>query len=209
MDENVGKIFGDMQLIEYLGNWNNNRNYSCKCLKCGREKRTQLKHLKNGLGTSHKTCGLGMKQKDRRFYQIWCDMRKRTTNPNSKEWPNYGQRGISSNDYAYFIDFYDDFYESYCAHKNIYGEKNTTIDRIDVNKDYTKDNIRWATIAEQQNNTRDQLRTFVGFSPSNEKFIFHNIKQFSNEHNLPKEGVSATIRGVNKTCYGWRFYEEV
>ena len=29
------------------------------------------------------------------------------------------------------------------------------------------------------------------------------------EHNLSKENVSATIRGVNKTCSGWKFYEKV
>ena len=209
MDENIGKIYGDIELIEYLGNWNNNRNYNCRCLKCGRIKRTQLKHLKNGLGVSHKTCGLGLKQKDKRFYQIWCDMRKRTTNPNSSEWDNYGGRGISSEEYKFFIDFFDDMYQSYAEHKIKYGEKDTTLDRINPNGDYTKSNIRWATRIEQQNNTRDQLRTFIGISPVNEEYIFHNIKQFSLEHNLSKENVSATIRGVNKTCLGWKFYEKV
>ena len=209
MDENIGKIYGDIELIEYLGNWNNSRNYNCRCLKCGRIKRTQLKHLKNGLGVSHKTCGLGLKQKDKRFYQIWCDMRKRTTNPNNSEWDNYGGRGISSEEYKFFIDFFDDMYQSYAEHKIKYGEKDTTLDRINPNGDYTKSNIRWATRVEQQNNTRDQLRTFIGISPANEEYIFHNIKQFSLEHNLSKENVSATIRGVNKTCLGWKFYEKV
>ena len=209
MDENIGKIYGDVELIVYLGNWNNSRNYNCRCLKCGRIKRTQLKHLKNGLGVSHKTCGLGLKQKDKRFYQIWCDMRKRTTNPNSSEWDNYGGRGISSEEYKFFIDFFDDMYQSYAEHKIKYGEKDTTLDRINPNGDYTKSNIRWATRIEQQNNTRDQLRTFIGISPVNEEYIFHNIKQFSLEHNLSKENVSATIRGVNKTCSGWKFYEKV
>lgn len=209
MDENIGKIFGDIKVIEYLDNKNNCRNYKCKCLVCGREKRTQVKHLKNGLGISHKTCGLGIKQQDKRFYQIWSDMRKRTTNPNSNEWNNYGGRGISSEDYKYFIDFYDDFYNSYCQHKEKYGEKDTTIDRINPNKNYTKDNIRWATRVEQQNNTRDQLRIFVGISPNGEKVEFNNIKQFSEKYNLPKENVSAVIRGVDKTCKGWTFYRKV
>lgn len=208
MDKNIGKVYGDMELIEYLGNWNNNRNYNCRCLKCGRIKRTQLKHLKNGLGVSHKTCGLGIKQKDKRFYQIWSDMRKRTTNPNSSEWDNYGGRGISSDEYKFFIDFFDDMYSSYIEHKNKYGEKDTTLDRINPNGNYTKTNIRWATRIEQQNNTRDQLRTFIGISPTNEEYIFHNIKQFALEHNLSKENISATIRGINKTCLGWRFYEK-
>lgn len=130
-------------------------------------------------------------------------------NPNSSEWDNYGGRGISSEEYKFFIDFFDDMYQSYVEHKIKYGEKDTTLDRINPNGDYTKSNIRWATRIEQQNNTRDQLRTFIGISPVNEEYIFHNIKQFSLEHNLSKENVSATIRGVNKTCSGWKFYEKV
>ena len=136
-------------------------------------------------------------------------MRKRTANPNSSGWDNYGGRGISSEEYKFFIDFFDDMYQSYAEHKIKYGEKDTTLDRINPNGDYTKSNIRWATRIEQQNNTRDQLRTFIGISPVNEEYIFHNIKQFSLEHNLSKENVSATIRGVNKTCSGWKFYEKV
>ena len=135
-------------------------------------------------------------------------MRKRTTNPNSSEWDNYGGRGISSDEYKFFIDFFDDMYSSYIEHKNKYGEKDTTLDRINPNGNYTKTNIRWATRIEQQNNTRDQLRTFIGISPTNEEYIFHNIKQFALEHNLSKENISATIRGINKTCLGWRFYEK-
>ena len=57
-------------------------------------------------------------------------------------------------------------------------EKNTTIDRINVNESYIKENIRWSTQTEQQNNTRKQLRMFVGVSPNGEKHIFNNIKDF-------------------------------
>lgn len=209
MDENINKVYGDIKVIKFLDNKNNSKNYLCKCMICGREKRTQVKHLKNGLGISHKNCGLGIKKKDKRFYQIWSDMRKRTTNPKNIEWHNYGKRGISSDDYKYFIDFYDDFYESYCKHKIIYGEKDTTIDRINPNGDYIKDNIRWATRIEQQNNTRDQQRNFVAISPTGEKFEFSNIKEFSEIHNLRKENISGVIRGKNKTHLGWIFYQKV
>lgn len=207
-DKNIGMVFKDIEVIEFLDNKNNVKNYLCRCLVCGREKRTQVKHLKNGLGVDHSTCGLGMKTKDIRFYNIWGDMRKRTTNKNSNQWKNYGGRGIKSDDYKNFIDFYDDLYESYVIHKNEFGEKNTTLDRIDVEKNYTKDNIRWATLVEQQNNTRDQLRVFVGISPTGETYKFSNIKEFSLKHNLGASNVSAAIRGVQKTHRGWRFFQE-
>jgi len=35
-----------------------------------------------------------------------------------------------------------------------YGEKNTTLDRINPHGDYTKDNCRWATWTQQQTNKR-------------------------------------------------------
>lgn len=53
-----------------------------------------------------------------------------------------------------FEDFYNDMWKSYEEHVREYWEKNTTIDRIDVNWNYCRENCRRATIKEQWNNTR-------------------------------------------------------
>jgi hypothetical protein len=48
-------------------------------------------------------------------------------------------------------------YASYLEHCSEYGEKQTTLDRIDVNGNYELANVRWATKAEQSRNTRNTI----------------------------------------------------
>ena len=48
-------------------------------------------------------------------------------------------------------------YESYLTHIQEFWKRQTTIDRIDVNGNYNKDNCRWATMKEQGRNKRNTV----------------------------------------------------
>lgn len=90
-----------------------------------------------------------------RFYNIWNGMRQRCFNPKRERYSMYGGRGIIvCNEWLDIITFKKDMYDSYVSHCKEFGEKQTSIDRIDNDGDYCKENCKWATHKEQGSNTR-------------------------------------------------------
>lgn len=170
-----GKKFGRLTVLELDCRKNNKTYWKCIC-DCGNECSVRGDHMQRKANPTL-SCGCLKKESDRKnlieagketrfkpihgdtgtkFHEIWKHMNDRCYVKTNSQYHNYGGRGITI-EWNSYIEFKNDMYESYCEHVKEYGESDTTIERIDVDGNYSKSNCTWVTKYEQYLNKRDTI----------------------------------------------------
>jgi hypothetical protein len=86
-------------------------------------------------------------------YFAWRSMRNRCMNPNNAAWKNYGGRGIS------VCERWNESYDAFVEDMGLRPE-GLTLDRIDYDDNYRKENCRWVDWETQSNNRRNNVRIY-------------------------------------------------
>ena len=135
----------------------------CLC-DCGEEKIIGL----NDVRTGHtKSCGCYSKEvtsgnkkthgmRHTRIYNIYHHIRGRCLSKTNQKYKNYGERGIKiCGKWMTFEGFYEDMKEGYQDH--------LTIDRINNDGNYCKENCQWSSLEMQSlNKTTSRFITYKG-----------------------------------------------
>ncbi|MCA1066126.1 hypothetical protein QTG56_25435 (plasmid) [Rossellomorea sp. AcN35-11] len=114
-----------------------------------------------------------------RLYNTWTQIKQRCTNEKNDRYAEYGGRGISV--CVEWLDSFEVFKE--WALKNGYN-KDLSIDRIDVDGNYTPDNCRWSTNLEQSRNKRDSIIVTI-------KGVTKSLPEWSEDSNIPYKTLQA------------------
>lgn len=143
-------------------------------------------------------------------YITWSGMLSRCFSPKNKDYPRYGGRGID------VCSRWRHSFENFCGDMG-HRPDGKTLDRIDVNGDYSADNCRWATPKEQGRNRRNNVVYTINGKTQNLSAWAEEtgIKRSTIQARINKYGMtleeaiepveynSLTYNGVTKTLLEW------
>lgn len=160
----TGRVFGKLTVLHYTLVKQGDRHrgkWRCSCL-CGGETLALGGRLKRGRVVScgcHRAIGTnrshGMSHTSE--HETWRGMKARCYNPNNSRYKNYAGRNIKVCDR--WLNSFSNFYEDMGSKPS----EDHTLERIDNDLSYTKNNCKWALPLEQSNNrTTSRFVTYKG-----------------------------------------------
>lgn len=170
----TGQTFGELAVTRYL----RTKTYPsgqtatvwlCKC-SCGNECESVNRQLISGIKVScghlHqrpriKTHGESHAKNETAEYRAWKSMKRRCYNKSTKDYAQYGRRGIRVSK-RWLIS-----YDNFIADMGRKPGPAYSLERVDHDDDYKPSNCRWATSVEQANNkTNTPMITYGGKTQS-------------------------------------------
>ena len=135
---------------------------------CGTEKLVRggdmAKGTTFGCGCGRSTHGMSKSPE----YKVWASMIQRCTNKKESAYSNYGGRGIKvSSEWNVFDNFLRDM--------GLRPDDSLTLERLDNDKGYCKDNCKWASRFDQAQNQRirkDNRTGFVGVTLMKDRGLY-------------------------------------
>lgn len=166
----IGNKYGTLTVVRYIGKIGSNGHSTWECLcECGGSHVATGTTLREGkclhcpacrplYVSERKTihgCSYSDTFKGTDAYRSWVAMKARCYNVGDTNYKNYGGRGITvcdrwlEPDGKGFLNFLEDV-----------GERpdGMSLDRVDVNGNYCKENCKWSTRQEQANNKRNNRK---------------------------------------------------
>ena len=206
----TGKRFGRLQVM-CLGpkdNSNINNRWWCEC-EC--QEKSVLVCVGSLNGGKSRSCGClsrdlargraiarrGEKRTHGDFrsaeYRVWGKIKQRCLNPNHKEFKNYGGRGIKIGDPRWMK--YENFLSDILATIGRKPAPHLTIDRIDNDGPYTKENIRWNDSRGQARNKRTTKLTVDKVVEIRRLSVSTSKAELAKKFGVSETGVRAVIGG--------------
>lgn len=169
----IWTIINDREYIWWLNSiyksWHKRNFIDVRCVKCWLISHVEIKDFRkywckcnqlNSIKSKH-WFACKWKSIENRFYNIFCWIHTRCKWTSDKTWKHlYYWKWIKCERNS-FDEFKNDMRDSYQQHIKQYWIKNTSIDRIDWNWNYSKSNCRRATCEEQSNNTKLTIKVEI------------------------------------------------
>lgn len=201
----IGKEYGDLKIIGVGSKSGNEITYCCECKICGTKCKRTLRALEKGIKHGAEC----FKQvPDSKIKQVvanrWYNMYSRCNNPNNTSYSHYGARGIKLM-YQSPIDLYYDFADELKEFAKTHDIRNSTFDRIDVNGNYEKSNLR-VTTQQVQNINTTRKRYFI-IEKDEQRIVSDSAMECGRYLGVNGHSMGNVVRGSSKTCSGWHLYK--